>query len=246
MDQFAIQTGDYEIRSGLVDAHERAWVWLKKPGTWLDGPQRVAVAAEVRQAHNCQLCADRKEALSPHAVKGGHDSLGVLNENQVGVIHQIATDSGRTSEAWCRTAIDAGMSEGEFVEISSITAMVMIMDTFKLGMGLPEDQIPAAEAGESSRYASPGAKRQAAWVPITEPEDVSDSDGPMYPSPKAGYIYRALSSVPDALRAYWDLVNEHYMPLQFIYDFAATPRAIERPQIELIAAMVAALHQCAY
>lgn len=246
MDQFAIQTGDYEVRSGLIGAHERAWGWLRKPGTWLDGGQHVAVAAEVRQAHNCQLCADKKAALSPNAVQGEHDSLGVLNDNQIGVIHMVATDSGRTSEAWCRAAIDAGMSEGEFVEITGIVAMVMVMDTFKRGMGLPEDQIPAAEEGEPSYYVSPGAKRQAAWVPITEPEDVSDSDGPMYPSPKAGYIYRALSSVPDSMRAYWDMVNEHYMPGQYIYDFSATLRSIERPQIELIAARVAALHQCAY
>ena len=246
MDHFTIQTGDYNIRPGLVGSHENAWRWLSKPGTWLDGAQRVAVAAEVRQAHSCKLCAEKKEALSPNVVQGEHDSLGVLNANQVGVIHQVATDSGRTSEAWCRGAIDAGMGEGEFVEISGIVAMVMMMDTFKRGMGLSEDQLPVAESGETSRYVSPGAKRQAAWVPITEPEDVSDSDGPMYPSPKAGYIYRALSSVPDSMRAYWDLANEHYIPGQFIYDFATTARSILRPQIELIAARVAALHQCAY
>ena len=247
MNHISINTGAINVRTDLVSSHERAWGWLAKAGTWLDATKRLAVAAEVRNALDCPLCQESKAALSPNAVKGNHTSLGELNEAEIGVIHRVVNDSGRTSENWCRNAIDdGGIGDGPFVEIAGIVAMVMIMDTVKRGLGLPFDDLPEAQAGEPTQYVSTGAKRQAAWVPIIEPEDVTESDKPLYPSDKVGYIYRALSSVPDSMRAYWDLASEHYLPGQYVYQFGVTIRAILRPQIELIAARVSAIHLCAY
>ena len=68
----------------------------------------------------------------------------------------------------------------------------------------------------------------------------------MYPSPKAGYILRALSGVPQSLRDYWAMANIHYLPGKYVYQFDSSIRAIDRMQIELIASKVSALHQCAY
>jgi hypothetical protein len=68
----------------------------------------------------------------------------------------------------------------------------------------------------------------------------------MYPSPKAGYIFRALSLVPQSLRDYWALANAHYIPGPYIYQFDKSIRAISRPQTEIIAARVSAMHQCVY
>jgi hypothetical protein len=68
----------------------------------------------------------------------------------------------------------------------------------------------------------------------------------MYPSPKAGYIYRGLSLVPQTLRDYWALASTHYLPGDVVYRMGETIRAITRPQSEVLAARVSALHQCAY
>ena len=68
----------------------------------------------------------------------------------------------------------------------------------------------------------------------------------MYPSSKVGYIYRGLSSVHQPLRDNWALVKTHYMPGDVVCKFTTTIRGIERPEIELIAARVSALDQCAY
>jgi len=38
------------IREDLTAAHARAWERIGNPGTWLDGAQRVAIAAETRHA----------------------------------------------------------------------------------------------------------------------------------------------------------------------------------------------------
>jgi hypothetical protein len=88
-----------------------------------------------------------------------------------------------------------GLSDGEYIEIVGVIAMVMIMDTCLRALGLPERALPAPMAGEPSRYRPAGARKKAAWLPLVEPEDATEQDGPMYPSAKAGYIYRGLSLV---------------------------------------------------
>jgi hypothetical protein len=55
-----------------------------------------------------------------------------------------------------------------------------------------------------------------------------------------------LSLVPQSLRDYWALATAHYLPGAFVYQFDKSIRAITRPQMELLAARVSALHQCAY
>ncbi len=236
----------FRVRADLAEAHERAWEAIAAPGTWLTGGLRMAVAAEVRNARNCAFCARIKSALSPNAVEGRHESLGALGAAQVELIHRVVSDPGRLTEKWSESVLARGLSEGEYVEIVGIIAMVMIMDTCHRALGLPVRDLPAPRAGEPSRYRPPGAKKKAAWLPLVEPGDTVESDGPMYPSPKAGYIYRGLSMVPQAVRDYWALANAHYLPGEYVYQFGTSIRAIERPQVEVLAARVSAMHQCAY
>jgi alkylhydroperoxidase family enzyme len=234
------------MRTDLVEAHDRAWAAIAAPGTWLTGERRVAVAAEIRKALDCAHCARIKAALSPNGVPGSHESLGELGAAEVELIHRVVNDPGRLSESWSQSVLAQGLSEAEYVEIVGVIAMVMMMDTCMRALGEPVRALPEPKKGEPTRYRSQGAKKKAAWLPIIEPEDATEADGPMYPSPKAGYIYRALSSVPQSLRDYWALANCHYMPGQHIYQFDKSIRAVARPQMELMAARVSALHQCVY
>lgn len=236
----------YPVRQDLVLSHRRAWESIGSPGTWLTAARRVAVAAEIRNARDCPHCREIKEALSPNAVKGSHSTLGVLGAAEIELIHRAVCDSGRLSEKWSQSVLAAGLSEGEYVEIVGIIAMVSIVDTCTLALGLPDRPLPQAAAGEPTRYRPPGARKEAAWLPIVEPQDTVESDGPMYPSPKAGYIYRGLSSVPQSMRDYWALANIHYLPGDVVYRFDTSIRAISRPQTEILAARVSAMHQCAY
>jgi hypothetical protein len=237
---------DLPIRSNLLEAHERAWSAIAKAGTWLTGERRVAVAAEIRHGLKCGHCARIKQALSPNGVKGEHESLGRLSAAEVELVHRVVNDPGRLSEAWSQSVLARGLAEGEYVEIVGLIAMVMMMDTCHRALGLPLRDLPAPVGGEPSRYRPSGARKKAAWLPLVEPEDATAADGPMYPSPKAGYIYRGLSSVPQSLRDYWALANEHYLPGQYVYKFDTSIRAISRPQTEILAARVSAMHQCVY
>jgi hypothetical protein len=234
------------VRSDILESHERAWAAIAKPGTWLTGERRVTVAAEIRRARDCKLCARIKAALSPYAVQGEHETLGELSSGEIELIHCVVNDPGRLTEKWAQSLLARGLSDGEYIEIVGIIAMVMVMDTFARALGMAERALPKPEAGAPTRYRPPGAKKQAAWLPLVEPQDTVESDGPMYPTPKAGYIYRGLSLVPQSVRDYWALAFVHYLPGEFVYQFDKSIRAISRPQTEIMAARVSALHQCAY
>ena len=250
MSAFQFESGhSIAIRDDLSDAHERAWAAIGAAGTWLTGAQRVAVAAEIRHVRGCAHCARIKAALSPNAANGAHESLGGLGTLEAGaveLIHRVVGDPGRLSERWTQDVLALGLSEGQYVEITGIIAMVMMMDAFTRALGAQERALPAPQAGAPTRHRPAGAKKQAAWLPLVEPEDATEADGPLYPSPKAGYIYRGLSLVPQSLRDYWALANMHYLPGQFVYKFDSSIRAISRPQVEILAARVSALHQCVY
>jgi alkylhydroperoxidase family enzyme len=234
------------MRADLSASHDQAWAAIAAPGTWLDGARRVAVAAEIRRARACAYCAQIRAALSPYGVKGQHDSTGKLGEAEVELVHRVVNDPGRLTESWSQSVLARGLAEGEYVEIVGLVAMVMMLDTFSHALGGPLRKLPGPQPGEPARYTPPGAKKKAAWLPLVEPEDAVPADGPMYPNPKAGYIYRGLSLVPQSLRDYWALAFHHYLPAEFVYRFDQSIRAISRPQTEVLAARVSALHQCAY
>ncbi len=170
---------DLAVRSDLVEAHERAWAAIAAPGTWLNGEQRVAVAAEIRHARECAQCERIKAALSPNAVPGMHESLGKLGAAQVELVHRVVGDPGRLSEKWSQTVLARGLSEGEYVEIVGLIAMVMMLDTCMRALGLPERALPAPKDGEATRYRPAGARKKAAWLPLVEPEDATEADGPI-------------------------------------------------------------------
>ena len=82
------------VRDELVVAQRRAWTRLAAPGEWWTGAVRVAIAKETRAATDCELCKDRKAALSPYAVTGTHATVTDLPEVLIEVIHRVGTDSG--------------------------------------------------------------------------------------------------------------------------------------------------------
>ncbi len=243
----SLERATVSVRADLLDAHRHAWSRIAGPGTWLTAARRLAVAAEIRHARDhCAFCREVKAAFSPNAARGAHATIGALSAPEIELIHRTVADPGRLSEMWAQSVLDAGLTDGEYVEIVGLIAMVMMLDTCTLGLGVPDQTLPSPVAGEPTRYRPPGARKKAAWLPIVEPEDTVDADGPMYPSPKAGYIYRGLSMVPQSMRDYWAMANCHYLPGQYVYKFDQSIRAITRPQTEILAARVSALHQCAY
>jgi len=236
-----------EIREDLAAAHARAWDRIGRAGSWWDGGQRVAIAAETRHALSCALCRRRKEALSPGPIEGKHDSLGALPDTVVEVIHRVRTDPARLSKRWFRGVIVAGFSEEQYVETVSIVAHVVVIDTMARGLGLDLLPLPLPERGKPSQYRPRGAKPGVAWVRWLEPVDLTEQEAGIYPAGRpTANIMKAMSLVPDEVKSFFDIVSHQYQGPLEMRDFSREYRAISHAQIELLAARVSVLNQCLY
>jgi hypothetical protein len=220
---------------------------MGEPGSWWTGPERVAIAAEVRNAARCRLCAERKAALSPYAVAGEHVSRGELPANVVDVIHRITTDPGRLTRRWFDDLTGSGLTDGPYVEAVGIITTVVSIDSFCRGMGLAPHPLPEPAAGAPSRYRPPSACHEGAWVPTIPSRAATGAEADLYrglPGP-APNVIRALSLVPDAVRTLKDLSAAHYLSPAEMIDLTRG-RSIDRIQMELIAGRVSALRECFY
>ena len=241
-----VDTSPLPVRDDLKAALNRAWQQMAQTGAWLTGEQRLAIAKEARQAWNCRLCLRRKEALSPYAIDGEHDHLGILPETWVEAVHRIVTDSGRITGSWYRETINAGISEDEFMELLSVATMVTCMDTFIRGIGLEPIPLPTAtEQGTPARRRPSGVKTGPGWAPTVAPEDVGPELKDFYKNGPQ-YIRRALTLVPEELDRFWDLMNPLYMANPAVEELQGIERAISRAQIEFIATRTSAYLDCFY
>jgi alkylhydroperoxidase family enzyme len=238
-------TADVAVRDDLRDAHRYVLERLATPGTWWDARQRIAIADESRRALICDLCTRRKAALSPNHVEGEHDSLGILPPAAVEVAHRLRTDPGRLSRAWFDGILTAGLTDGQYVEVVGVVAMTAGLDFFARALGVDPFQLPEPRAGEPSRHRPAGAKGGEAWVPMIAPEDATGAESDIYGVGFVPNIVRALSLVPDEVRTLWRTSAAHYLPVEQIPD-PTVRRALDRMQMELIAARVSALNQCFY
>jgi hypothetical protein len=234
------------IRADLQDAHRTLWEDLRSAGTWWTGAERLAIAAESRHAEACALCLGRKAALSPSAVAGSHDTLGGLPLLLVEVAHRVRTDPGRLSRAWFDGMIAAGLDPAAYVEAVGIVSMVAGADLFARALGITPFPLPTPLPGAPTRRRPAAARAGTAWVPMIAPEDAAGPEADLYgTAPQIPNIIRALSLVPAAVRTLTSLMASHYVAAAQLLDMRCR-RALDRAQMELVAARVSALNQCFY
>jgi hypothetical protein len=241
------------MREDLATAQTQAWQRVAAPGTWWTGAERVAIAAETRHARDCYFCAARAVALSPLAMAGAHERLeSSLTDVAVEAIHRIRTDPGRLGETWFRRLCAAGLSEEAYIELVAVVAVVTAVDTFRHAAGLELLPLPAPTDGAPTQDRPRNAHPGLCWVATLAPEDVTPDDPDLYrehPGPRERYganIQRALSLVPRSMMHWWDLLEAMYQSSREMRDFTHEYRAVTHPQIELLAARVAALNRCEY
>jgi alkylhydroperoxidase family enzyme len=235
------------VRDDLRDAHLLLWEHLASPGSWWTGEERVAAAAESRAAERCSLCEARKEALSPGAVLGRHDTVSELPEAAVDVIHRVRTDPGRLSRAWYEQTRAAGLGEGQYVELVGIVALASGVDFFTRALGVAPPALPEPRSGEPSRDRPAAAKDNGAWVPTIAGADATGDEADLYGGAAiVPNIAGALSLVPAEARALGRLAGAHYMSIEHVSDPTFRSGTLDRMQMELVAARVSALNQCFY
>lgn len=234
------------IRQDLRETQRKLLDYLRRPGCWLTGAERLAVAAESRNALSCPLCRERKSALSPEHARGEHATVTDLPPNLVEVSHRVRTDSGRLSKSWFEKTLASGLAAEAYVEAVGIVTLLAGADAFCRAIGIPPHRLPAAIPGEPSRQRPAGTRDGVAWVPMLMPEDATGPEADLYPNvPLVPNIARALSLLPDHARCLQDWIATHYVPLADLQN-PTVGRELDRMQIELVAARVSAINECFY
>jgi hypothetical protein len=245
-DELAYPGAPAPVREDLRQAHRFLLDHVSSPGTWWTGEERVAVAAESRRAVRCALCRERKASLSPGAARGQHDGLHRLPENVIDTIHRIRTDPARLSRTWFDGVIAGGLDVARYVELVGVTTLSTGLDYFARALGIDPLPLPAPRAGEPSRHHPAGARPGTAWVPMIATEAATGSEADVYGGADfVPNIVRAMSLVPDEVRALRRATESHYVPVAQIGD-PAVRRTLDRSQMELVAARVSALNECFY
>lgn len=237
------------VREDLATAVAAEWERLIRPGTWWTAAKRVAIAAEVRASRSCQLCRERRAALTPYAVSGRHTTCSPLTLSPVLVdaIHRIATDSGRLSERWYHEVVAGGVSEYHFVEMIGVVAMVTAIDTLARGIGCPPLALPEPCPGEPSQEIPAGAEVHSAWVPTVVPEKARGDVARYYEESLDAFgsvvnMQKPLTLVPDEQLGCIALGFAMYTSVHR----GDRPRAITRSQAELLGATVSTENDCFY
>lgn len=245
---FSYASSDVDIRDDISSAHNHAWQKIAQAGTWYTGKQRIAIAAEVRHAKNCGLCAQRKQALSPNMVDGEHEQCTDLDVMAVDAIHRLVTDASRLSAQWLEKTLSTQFTDAHYVELLGVLVAVISIDGFHRAMGLPLEPLPQAQAGDPTKIRPASAKNNGSWVATINPADACDDEADLYGGQKqTGNVIAAMSLVPESVRLLKSLASVHYLKdLEVMNPAANGGRAISRSQMELLAGRVSSINDCFY
>ena len=239
------------IRDDVTASHNKVIAHLTSPGTWWAASERRAIAEEARAARSCQLCADRKAALSPFSVNGHHDGPGDLDPQVVDVIHRIITDPGRLTKSWYEHVInESDLTPERYVELLSVAVLLNALDVFSTAVGVDPAQLPAPKDGEPTKQRPTSASTDESWVPRLTP---SQADAPEWIAlygerSQVSEVERALSVVPAEMHCLNNIAETHYMAFRHVPDprFSHPNRALSRTQTELVASRVSLINECFY
>ena len=208
------------VSEGVAEAHHEALAAFARPGAWWDGADRLAIVQETRAA------PDHSALGTAKADADEHDNAGRLPPVAVEAIHGIRNDSGRLTRRWYNDLIDMGLQREAYVELVSVVASSVIVDTFAQGLGLAPPSLPTAEAGAPTFESSDDVVDAGAWLPIAKEGQAN--------------ILRSLGLVPSARAHFFATFGPSY------YMRPNAKFAIGRRQVELVASRVSAVNQCFY
>jgi hypothetical protein len=231
----------YPVSEALAGLHDRQFEHIVSPGTWYTGAQRRAIAATARSA---AFEAGLLEPASDPAEATNVDLPDIARR----VAATIATSVVDLNEAFYENAAAEGLRDVEYVEITGVVARLVDLDVFARGIGVAPRPLPPVRTGAPSRTRPDTAVVEHAWVATIpngrEGGAVGESLYHGHPMP---YIVRALSLVPDELRAHVELEIAHYTRLDKLFDYEYQHHnGLSRPQAEVVAGRVSALNDCFY
>jgi alkylhydroperoxidase family enzyme len=222
------------VRADLDRAHRETVEDWAAPGNHWSGAERLAMAAEVRRA---RAADELPPWVAPTTVDGLVDGLvddgHPLPPAAVDAVWRLAVHPGSLTSAWYDGIIGRGLSPERYVELVSVVATACSLEVFAEAIGVPSRPLPGPVEGEPDGEGVPGAAVSTHWVPTVPGRGAN--------------VTRALTAVPAAVRAWRRLSETQYVPADALLgDLQWSRGALDRRQVELLAARTSLLDECFY
>ena len=130
---------DLPVPGEIDELIERQWNRLRRPGTWFDGPERIAIAGAARG--------------------GAGDGPAVV------AARRLHDEPATITRDWLRALQDDGLTLAQYVEVLGVVSQLRALDTFEFAVGRPTRPLPDPVPGQPSRETVDDAEINGAWVP---------------------------------------------------------------------------------
>lgn len=220
------------VRSDLDTAHADTLASWSRPGNAWTGAQRLAIVAEVRAARAAEptpppwapVAADRRRAMAQ-----------ALPDIAVDVTWRLTNHPGTLTADWYDSVIAADLSPLRYVELVSLVASACSLDVFAEAIGADARALPGPVDGEPDHRALDAAV-DTHWVPTAV------STGAV-----GAMVTRSLTLSPVATETWARLSNAQYVPPDALLgDLSYTRGALDRSQVEFLAARTSLRNECFY
>lgn len=223
-ESFAAAVADHQLA-----AFDAAWRWLGEPSGHWTGEEKVAIATSVRMA-TPRPVYDRRPVTIDHLTTDVEPGA-VLSSLVTDTVERIAVEAGGIRREWAAAVIDV-LGDAAYAELVAIVATLVPIDRACLLLGRPLEPLPTPVA------AAPTGERAEAKVDI----------GSYLPAAEGFWgpnVAKSLSVAPTANMMRLGVVRALYSGDRF-GDLRWDDGALNRPQIELVAARTSALNECFY
>lgn len=135
------------------------WARLAGPGATWTGPERLAIAAEVRAAR-----------------RGDCPGVGVpLPERVRRMVHTVALRPATIRRDLATGFVGDGLTAAHYVELVGIVSRVVAIDTFHTVVGVPVPALPPPAPGAATGAIDTTSRRGRAWVPMVPGATIVDA-----------------------------------------------------------------------
>ena len=212
----------FEVKNGIVKAHQESWKAISNAGSFWSGKDRVQIAKQARSAR-----LQRREL----PFNRSHPPC-TLSNDALEAIHTIAADAHKIDKGWADSLI-AKLGSGAYIEIASVVATVSAIDAFSEALGIDHGEFPKSKPGEPDGNQNPNVADIGAYVPMIDPW-------------KGPNVARAFSLVPAANQLFFSNVQQMYASQGGGFSEMVWRGPLTRPQAELLAARVSSANECFY
>ncbi len=145
------------------------------------------------------------------------------------IVTQVTLAPSAVRRPWVDHVAASDLGITGYVETLALVSRIAAVDAFHRVLGIRLPALPDARPGEPTGDFNPMAKPSKAFVPMT----------------RGTSIWWSLTLVPEAYTRMEDLHCVLYLSPEEM-QAASSPRAVTRPQMELVAARTSAVNECFY